>query len=158
MAWRLIVAGMILFFAWRGTGMEMPWPAADQPKAAVDRPDSGDLKAAEGVKVIAAKMSPADRIYLANFYAALVYIVNRDAKRDQPILTDTAKFQTFHSGSLDAIIDRKDIGKNPGLGEAIDAVFKALVGDSVQAVSPAVREKIVRSCSAISWTLAIHGE
>jgi hypothetical protein len=149
---------MLLFFAWRGTTMRMEWPPAGVVVAQESRPDAKAMKWAADVRKIASKMTPKDRLYLANFYKALGFILRRDADRDQPILGDTTRFEQFHGGSLEAAIDRKDVGKYDGLGAAIDETFIAAAGAGVQQVTPEVREKLLAACSVLSWTFAIHGE
>lgn len=156
---RWIVAGMLLFFAWRGAFIRMEWPPAGGTAARSTKPPTKDeLQWAAGVQKIAQKMTPGDRLYCANFYEALSYVLARDGKRKDPIMSDTTKFESFHAESLQAAIDRDDVGKYDGLGAAIDETFIAAAGAGVQDVTPAVREKLVAASSALSWTFAIHGE
>lgn len=156
---RWIVAGMLLFFAWRGTSLKIEWPPAGSTAVqSMKRPDTADLKWAAGVKAIAPKMTPADRLYCANFYSALAFVVARDGGRKEPIISDTTKFEAFHAGSLEAAIDQKNVGKYDGLGPAIDETFIAAVGAGVQDMTPDIRGRLVEACNALAWTFAIHGE
>lgn len=155
---RWIVAGMLLFFAWRGAQLQIEWPLPGVTPAKDTRPEPADLKWAEGVQKIAAKMTPKDRLYCANFYEALRFVLHRDGKRSDPIMTDTTKFEAFHAGSLKAAVDREDVGKYDGLGEAIDETFVNAAGASVQNMTPEVRGKLLAACGVLAWTFAIHGE
>lgn len=156
---RWIVAGMLLFFAWRGATLKIQWPLAINGKTAtLKQPDTADLKWAAEVKKVAARMTPKDRLYCSNFYAALQFVIQNDGDRDDPIISDTTKFQTLHSGSLDLAIKRGDVGKYAGLGEAIDQTFIAATGASAQSMTPAVRAKVTEACGVLAWTFAIHGE
>jgi len=155
---RWIVAAMLLFFTWRGAAMRLEWPPSGGTVVRAEKPQLADLKWAASVAKIVPKMMPADRLYLANFYEALRFILRRDAGRDKAILSDTTRFEAFHAGSLEAAIDRKDVGKYEGLGEAIDETFLAAAGSGVQEVTPEVRAKLEAACGVLSWVLSIHGE
>lgn len=155
---RWIVAGMLLFFAWRGATLRIEWPLPGVTAKALPRPSSVEMKWSESARKIAPKMTPADRIYCANFYEALRFVLDRDGKRDKPIIADTTKFEAFHAGSLAAAIDREDVGKYTGLGAAIDEAFIAAAGANVQNVTPEVREKLMAACGSLAWTFSIHGE
>lgn len=152
------MAGMLLFFAWRGANVQIEWPLPGVTLAKDTQPDPADLKWAETLKGVVTKMTPKDRLYCANFYQALRFVVERDGKRSDPIITDTTKFEAFHAGSLKAAIDREDVGKYDGLGEAIDEVFVNAAGADVQKVNAQVRGKLLAACGVVAWTFSIHGE
>lgn len=147
---------MLLFFSWRGAALKIEWPAESAQPLRLERP--ADLQLAGDVQKIAARMTPKDRAYMAHFYDALGWVLNRDGERDKSIITDTNKFEMFHSQSLDMAIDRKDVGKYDGLGAAIDQTFISSAGADSQNVTPAVREKLLKACSVLAWTFQIHGE
>jgi len=155
---RYIVAAVLLLFAWKGAELKVEWP---QPPATVIRapqPPAERMEWAKPVIEVLPKMTPKDRQYLAHFYDAMAFVLMRDADRGTPIVSTTTKLETFHGGSLRLAVDKKDVGKYPGLGEAIDQVFIAANGPDEVAVSDEVRAKLVAACGVLSWTFSIHGE
>lgn len=152
------VAAVLLVFAWKGSELTVPWPPAPLSEARVPKPDPKLLVIAEGVGKILPRMTPKDRKYLANFYDAMAFVLLRDGDRSDPIISDTDKFVTFHAGSLQLAIDRKDVGKYDGLGAAIDEAFVGAVGADAVKVDAAVRARLVAASGVLSWTFSIHGE
>ena len=152
------MAGVLLFFAWRGATLNMEWPVAGAQPVRVPQPAKENLAWAADVAKIVPRMTPKDRRYAAHFYDAMAFVLLRDADRDRPIIADTTKFEAFQAGSLQLAIDRKDVGKYDGLGAAIDAAFVQAAGANVQDVTPEVRNKLVAACGVLAWTFDIHGE
>lgn len=142
---------VILFFAYRGKSMGVQWPVP----AATSKPTAAAMEWSKDLG--ADSCLPADRAYYSSFYHALEQVVDRDGLRTQPVIDTTEKFARFQAGSLDLAIDQKNVGKYEGLGRRIDNVFKAALGDDVQAITPEVREKLKAACAAIAWRFAIHG-
>lgn len=155
---RLIVGVVLLIFAWRGSSLDLRWPPQDVVDIKAPKPDAVIMDWAKPVAAILPKMTPADRNYLAHFYDALAFILIRDGDREQPIVADTEKFAVFHGGSLRLAVDRKDVGKYPGLGEAIDQTFVNANGADIVNVDADVRARLVAACGALSWAFKIHGE
>lgn len=152
------VAAVLLAFAWRGSVLTIPWPPEHLESIRVPKPDPEVLAIAEGVGKILPRMTPTDRHYLAHFYDAMAFILLRDGDRDEPIVSDTEKFIALHAGSLRLAIDRKDVGKYDGLGEAIDETFLKAAGADPKKVDTAVRAQLVAACGVLAWTFSIHGE
>ena len=152
---RYIVAAALLLFAWKGSTLEIPWPPE---KTTIDTPaPPRELLAwAEQLRPIAATMLPKDRIYLENLYDAMVYVLMRDGKRPDPIISDTAKFVTFHTSTLRLAIDKESVGKYPGLADAIDEVFFLAAGPDVKPIDTDTRAKLIAACGVLSWTLGVH--
>lgn len=155
MSWkaRLLVAAIILIFAWRDAASLMSWIPRVDP--GVPKPPAEILELASPLRDVLPKMTPKDRIYLASFYDAMAHILVNDGERENSIIADTEKFATFHAGSLRLAINRRDVGKYDGLGEAIDLTFVAAAGADVQALTPAVRARLVSACGALSWAFTI---
>jgi hypothetical protein len=153
---RYIVAGVLLAFAWRGSVLDIQWPPKPFTEPVAPQPDPAILKWAEGLGPIVSKMTPADRQYLANLYDAMAFVLLRDGKRDEPIITTTDWFVRFHTGTLRLAIDRENVGKYQGLGEAIDQVFVNAVGADQRALDEAGRVKLVAACGVLSWVFSIH--
>jgi hypothetical protein len=155
------VAGVILFFAWRGGELGMKWPQMPKPAAAVAvaavKPSAEQLAWASELKAILPKMLPADRQYLAAFYDATAFVLTQDGERSTPIIGDTDKFTVFHSGSLQLAIQKKNVGKYPGLDKAIDAVFLNAAGADVKAIDKATGEKLIAACNVLAHAFRING-
>jgi len=157
---RHIVAGIILFFAWRGGELGMKWPQMPQPAAAVavaEKPTAEQLAWATELKAILPKMLPSDRQYLAAFYDATAFVLKQDGDRSTPIIGDTDKFTVFHAGSLQLAIQKKNVGKYPGLDKAIDSVFFDAVGADVKAIDKATGEKLIAACNVLAHAFRING-
>jgi hypothetical protein len=155
---RWIVAVVLLFFAWNGADLSMPWPPAPQESIKTPKPDPELLKWAEPMRPILPKMLPKDREYLAAFYDAMAFVILRDRQRELPIIGSTEQFANFHGGSLRLAIDKANVGKYPGLAEAIDQTFINACGPESQKIDEKVGSRIVAACGVLSWSLGIGHE
>tara|TARA_R100000278_G_scaffold110854_1_gene88191 strand:+ start:1614 stop:2084 length:471 start_codon:yes stop_codon:yes gene_type:complete len=152
--WRLIVGATLIYFAWNGSSLDLPWPPAEGPK--VEKPDEISREWVMGIRVN--NILPKDRIYLSRFYDAMGWIIMRDSERDTPIISNTEKLSEFHAGSLQLAIDRDDVGKYAGLGKSVDDAFKKVLGDDVSPIEGDSTEAVILLCNALSWRFAIYGE
>lgn len=156
--WRYVAVAALLIFAWRGDTVDLEWPP-DGSSVTIPRPDPVLLAWTDKVKPIAAGMLPKDREYLANLYDAMGFVLLRDSGRgDDAIISTTSKFAGFHESTLRLAIDRKAVGKYPGLAEAIDSTFMRAIGDDQRAIEGDDRTKLIGACNALAWTFKIHGE
>jgi hypothetical protein len=153
---RIVVAVVILFFAWKGSILDLAWPPADVPDSAVTKPEAALLKWAEPLVPILPQMMPADRLYLAQLYDAMSYVLLRDGQRDRPIIGTTDQFAAFHANSLRLSIDKQNVGKYPGLDKAIDLVFVNANGPESKPVTADSRAKLIAACQALSWSFGIR--
>lgn len=153
---RHIVAVVLLAFAWKGSALEVAWPPAPAVSIDTPKPEPVLLAWAEPLRPIVSKMLPKDRQYLANFYDAMAFVLLRDSKRDEPIVSTVGKFADFHAGSLQMAIDRSEVGKYPGLGEAIDEVFVKAIGAEDSRLDGDRRTKLTAACGVLSWVFQIH--
>jgi len=157
---RYIVAAVLLVFAWRGGEMSVPWPQLLKPAAvaAVEKPATDQLAWAADLKAILPRMLPADREYLAAFYEATRFVLTQDGERSTPIIGDTDKFTVFHAGSLQLAIQKKNVGKYPGLDKAIDAVFLNAAGAEVKALDKDTREKLIAACGVLAYAFKVNSD
>jgi hypothetical protein len=153
---RWLVVGVLLVFAWKGSALDFFWPPRGVPGRGVPNPGPEVIKVAEPLREFLPKMTPKDRLYLSSFYDAVAYILMKDAERNLPIISDTEKFATFHAGSLQLAVDKKDVGKYPGLGQAIDEVFVSAAGPDVVPMSEKTRRNLIGACGVLSWSLGIN--
>lgn len=157
---RHIVAAVLLVFAWRGGEMKMEWPQSLKPAAVVtaEKPTPEQLAWATDLKAILPKMLPGDRAYLSAFYDATRYVLVQDGERSTPIIGDTDKFTIFHAGSLQLAIQKKNVGKYPGLDKAIDAVFFSAAGADVKAVDKDTRAKLIAACNVLTYAFKVNSD
>jgi hypothetical protein len=156
---RHIVAIVLLAFAWKGSELKIDWPTLPKPAAvaAAAKPTADQLAWAADLKAILPKMLPADRKYLSAFYDATAFILIQDGSRSTPIIGDTDKFTIFHAGSLQLAIEKKNVGKYPGLDKAIDSVFLNASGADVAAIDADKRAKLIAACNVLNHVFRING-
>ena len=152
---RWIVAVVLLFFAWKGSDLSMYWPQPPSTTLKTPRPDAEMLQWAAPLKPILPKMLPHDRQYLAAMYDAMAFVLSRDADRETPIIGTTEQLASFHGGSLRLTIDKANVGKYPGLAEAIDETFVIACGADVQKMDARLRSRAVGVCGVLAWTLSV---
>lgn len=153
---RHIVAVVLLLFAWKGNEIDLSWPPALRATTAAPTPPAELQAWAADVRPIAAKMLPTDRLYLANLYDAMAFVLLRDGDRTQPIIDTTEAFANFHGGTLNLAIDRSKVGKYPGLDKAIDKVFfTALATDEPKALTSDERKRLISACGVLSHAFGI---
>lgn len=149
------MAATLLFFAWKGNTIDLPWPPLDRGREIV-KPEPQTLAWVEDVPV--ETMLPKDRFYLADFYDAMAWVILRDKLRDTPVIATNEDFVRLHAGSLQLAIDRGDVGKYPGLGKAVDQVFKDTLGTEVVPMGEDEFDILIAACNALAWRFSIHGE
>lgn len=152
--WRVLVAVTLLFFAWKGDALDLPWPPSGGGRSVVE-PEPETLRWVEDVPVN--QMLPKDRLYLADLYDAMAWVITRDRLRTAPVLKTNEDFVAFHAGTLQLAIDRKEVGKYPGLGKAIDQVFVDCLGDDVVVLGDDEHDILIAACNALAWRFSIHG-
>jgi hypothetical protein len=152
---RYIVAAILLVFAWKGNTLDLSWPPVGEFVAVVE-PSADQMKWATDLRVIAPRILPGERVYLSGLYEAMRSIVERDGKRDAPIINTTEAFARFQSGTLELAIDLDKVGKYPGLDVAIDKVFFEAIGtDEPRSLTAVERQKIMDACAVLSYTFGI---
>lgn len=152
------MAAVLLLFAWKGSALTVSWPPAPAATVVVPKPEPVLLEWAEPMRAILPGMLVKDREYLASFYDAMTFILIRDGGRSKPIVDTTDKFVVFHAGSLQMAIDKANVGKYPGLGEAIDQTIVNAIGADVRALSPEDRTKLTAACSVLAYVLKVGND
>ena len=155
---RYVVAAVILLFAWKDSNLSITWPPAHLQSAVAPKPPAEALKLAESLRPLLPKMLPADRAYLSSFYDAVSFVLLQDGQRSQPIITNTEKFAAFHANSLKLAIQKGNVGKYPGLDDAIDQAFFAAAGPEVKDIDADTRSRLIVASSVLSYVLRINGD
>lgn len=155
---RHIVAAALLFFAWKGSEIDLRWPPAGIRPIVAARPDDALLPWVADLKPMLPKMLPKDREYLAAFYDAMAFVLLQDGDREKPIVSDTEKFAAFHAGSLQLAIKKANVGKYPGLDAAIDSAFFKAAGAESAPIDKDKRIKLAAACGVLSWAFHVNHE
>lgn len=150
---RWMVAAAVLFFSFGGN-YYLPKPTAVEVDS-FPLPE-GARPWVEDLKPLLPKMTPADRLYLRDIYAAMAVILDRDAQNDSPSIDTTGRFAKMHSTTLGLAIDLEKVGKTPGLGEAIDKSFERAAGLDDTRIDDAKRKQLTDACRAIAWAFNIN--
>ena len=167
---RYAVAATMLWFALGGSNLGITPkaigilnPPPIKPAVILDEVGQKQLDSAKADLVaIVAKMLPADRQYMACFYDAVAYVVEQDGGRSLPVIGDSEKFAIFHAGSLQLAIEKKAVGKYPGLDTAIDRVYLAICGADVGPLADKAagggtrREKFVQASQLLAWVFRVR--
>jgi len=176
---RGLIVAVVLLFVWRGKLDSLVHPR-DVP-AVTTLPSTvvvDDTARAwvKDVKVDA--ILPADRNYYGRFFDALTWILGNDGDHDAPNMDTNEKLRRFYSGSLDLAIEKKAVGKYPGLSESLDKAFALAASgidpatlktpeDVAKAVSEglaprpmtkALRDRMMKCSAALHQKLRINGE
>lgn len=150
------MSAVLLYFAWGGSSIKLEWPVPGSIDAVA--PTAKEQKWLEQLTPVVPKLLPSDRIYLSALYDAMAGVIERDGRRDDPVISTTEKFAFFHKQTLGFAINKKDVGKVDGLGEAIDSVFVEAAGAEISPMTGQKRIEIENACNAISWSFRINGE
>lgn len=170
-----LIVAVVLWFVWKDRVDSLIHPT-DIPAVVAVAPDAEGKAWAAGVEVDT--ILPNDRKYYGRFFDALDWVIGNDGDHDAPIVDTNEKLRRFTTGSLDAAIDIKAVGKYPGLGESLDRAF-ALAASGVDVstltspeaiekavqdglaprpMTKALRERMRKCARAICWKLTIKGE
>ena len=135
-----------------------PTPAV--PQVVVPVPSETMQRAVADVHKALAGANPVDRAVWAQLWAKSGVVVSGDATDAEPVFTDTRALRAFNILALR--IGWRRLGDNaqnkyPGLGEATERAFAAILGTDVQAVTPELRGRYVELCNALAWCGAGRG-
>lgn len=103
----------------------------------------------ETIVKILSKADGADKARVVGIYTGLKRVLSRDmVRRTNRRITTTEKWAELQANTLEDSVDQ--VGKYPGLDEAIEAVFKQAVGtDDVVPGNPDVLQKLSDACEII---------
>lgn len=155
---RYVVAAILVYFAWNGVKFDMAWPPRSASEPTIVMPSQSQLEWAAPLRPLLAKMMPADREYLSSFYDALGFVVYQDGSRSSPAITSSDQFVQLHAGSLNLAVEKRNVGKYPGLAQAIDQTFMAACGPESVSLTKESRMTLVSACNTLAWVFRIHHE
>lgn len=151
---RWIVTAAILFFSFGGQSYLFQKLSTDVPQK-ITVPDGGKELVSD-IQPLLSKITPGDRAYLRDLYLAVGTVLERDAMNAEPVISTTGKFREMHQKTLELAIDRKDIGRVPGLGQAIDKTFERAAGLEESRVDDEKRAQLIAGCTALAWAFQIN--
>lgn len=135
-------------------------PAPTIPQVVVPVPSEAMQKAVADVHRVLAGANPVDRAVWAQLWQKAGIVVSGDATDAAPVFAETRALRLFNILSLKIGWRRlgdNAQGKYPGLGEATERAFAAILGSDVQDVTPDLRAKYVELCNALAWCGAGRG-
>jgi len=130
------------------------------PEVVVPVPSPSMQQAVADVHAALAKANPVDRAEWGRLWQRAGVVVAGDATDTEIVFTDTRSLRLFNI--LAMRIGWRRLGENakgkyPGLGEATERAFGAILGLDVQPVTPELRAKYVELCNALAWCGAGRG-
>lgn len=152
---RYVLVAVLLFFSWKGAEINFDWPMPTLHASPVPKPDEEHLAWAKPARELVGGMLPSDRIYLANLYEAMTFVLARDFERNEPIIAATGDFVNFHTASLRLAIEKGKVGKYPGLDAAIDQTFMSALGADQQKLDETMQKKLLAATGALSYVFQI---
>jgi hypothetical protein len=105
------------------------------------------------VKVVQ-RMSPLDRLWLQRIYSNAARVVATDGLVEPQTINTTEGLRAIHIAILKFIwrgMAENPPGEYEGLNEAINAVFREVVGDDRRGLTPELRRKAVEMFEALAW-------
>jgi hypothetical protein len=134
------VAGLLLLLSVVfPNGPQLPNSGVVQPSGPTD---------ATIVKLLE-KATAADKARIVGTYTGLIRVLNKDLQKttDRRIST-TEKWEELQQNTLDIAVD--EVGKYPGLDEAIEGVFTRTVGtDDVLPGNTETLQKLITACETV---------
>jgi hypothetical protein len=105
------------------------------------------------VKVVQ-RMSPLDRLWLQKIYTNAARVVATDGLVEPETINTTEGLRAIHIAILKYIwrgMAENPPGEYEGLNEAINAVFREVVGDDRRGLTPELRRRAVEMFEALAW-------
>ena len=157
----LALAGVLAYVAMFGVPrLPAVNPNHDVPKVVVPVPSETMQKAVADVHKALASANPVDRAVWAQLWATAGKVVHGDATDTEVVFTDTRALRAYNIIALRIgwrRLGENAQGKYPGLGEATERAFAAVLGTDVQAVTPELRSRYEELCNALAWCGAGRG-
>jgi hypothetical protein len=150
---RIGVAAVLSLYAAFGIPTLPKWST---PPAVVEIVEPARLMKTEVrpvVKVVQ-RMSPLDRLWLQKIYTNAARVVATDGLVEPETINTTEGLRAIHIAILKFIwrgMAENPPGEYEGLNEAINAVFREVVGDDRRGLTPELRRKAVEMFEALAW-------
>ena len=157
----VLLAGVLAWIAMFGVPrLPAVNPAPSVPQVVVPVPSDAMQKAVAGVHAALASANPVDRAMWGQLWAKAAMVVAGDATGTEVVFADTRALRAYNVLALRIGWRRlggQAAGKFPGLGEAVEHAFAAVLGTDVQTVTPELRQRYVDLCNALAWCGAGRG-
>jgi len=138
----------------------LPSGTATVPQVVVNVPTPSMQQAVADVHKALAGANPVDRAVWAHLWTKAGAVVEGDATDSEVVFTDTRSLRAYNVLALRLGWRRlggNAQGKYPGLGEATERAFAAVLGADVQPVTADLRARYVELCNALAWCGAGRG-
>lgn len=137
----VLVAGALLLFSLlfpNGVQLPKPKPVVVVPVAPEVTPDSTIVKLLKDA-------TAEDKARIVSIYEGMAYVLRRDVGAR---LNTTEKWAEFQANTLQLAVEQ--VGKYPGLDDAIESVFARSIGtDDVVPSTPENQQKLLKACEII---------
>lgn len=150
---RAAAAALLIAAAWGK--IQLPTlPQATVVPATVATPSDEMQRLVTPVAACLKTLSQADRALWAQVWTKAGVVVAGDAVTAEVAFTDTRSLRSFTALSLDIAwrrIGRHQPGEIPGLRDAVEASYNAVLGREVVPVDATVRQRYEELVQAIAW-------
>lgn len=158
--WPVAVLGLALAYVAAFGVPSLPAHSPAVPEVVVSTPSEKLQAAVADVHAALKGANPVDRAMWAQLWTKAGKVVAGDATDTEVVFTDTRALRAYNV--LAIRIGWRRLGENakgkyPGLAEATERAFAAVVGTDVQPVTPELRAAYVELTNALAWCGAGRG-
>lgn len=158
--WPVAVLGLALAYVAAFGVPSLPAHSPAVPEVVVSTPSEKLQAAVADVHTALKGANPVDRAMWAQLWTKAGKVVAGDATDTEIVFTDTRSLRAYNV--LAIRIGWRRLGENakgkyPGLAEATERAFAAVVGTDVQPVTPELRAAYVELSNALAWCGAGRG-
>jgi hypothetical protein len=158
--WPVAALGLALAYVAAFGVPELPRPSPAVPDVVVSTPSEKLQAAVADVHAALKGANPVDRAVWAQLWTKAGRVVAGDATDTEIVFTDTRSLRAYNVLALRIgwrRLGENAKGKYPGLAEATERAFAAVIGTDVQPVTPELRAAYVELSNALAWCGAGRG-
>ena len=158
--WPVALLGLALAYVAAFGVPELPQLSPAVPEVVVSTPSDRLKTAVADVHKALKGSNPVDRAVWAQLWTKAGRVVAGDATDSDIVFTDTRSLRAYNVLALRIgwrRLGENAKGKYPGLAEATELAFAAVIGTDVQPVTPELRAAYVELSNALAWCGAGRG-
>jgi hypothetical protein len=158
--WPVAALGLGLAYVAAFGVPELPRPSPAVPEVVVSTPSEKLQAAVADVHTALRGANAVDRAVWAQLWTKAGRVVAGDATDTEIVFTDTRSLRAYNVLALRIgwrRLGENAKGKYPGLAEATERAFAAIIGTDVQPVTPELRAAYVELSNALAWCGAGRG-